>query len=135
MNNLILELTHEQAKHLMSCLIRTNASGKDLDVGEMVEGRIGKYFDESKVVISLDEKYRNKKYKFMVIGYEHFLKDYDGEIVTLTSVIQDPNYKDLNDAFLFNFNYNTINGSTKKEYLMMEEFMDAIRSGSIIEVI
>lgn len=35
-----IELTKDEAKHLLACLVRTSASGKDLDVGEMVENKI-----------------------------------------------------------------------------------------------
>lgn len=40
MENIIIELTPEDARHLMSALMRTHASGKDLDVSEKVENEI-----------------------------------------------------------------------------------------------
>jgi len=46
-NTLILELTEKEAKHLMNCLMKTNASGKDLDVGEMIEEKIFIYLKEN----------------------------------------------------------------------------------------
>lgn len=42
MENIIIELTPEDARHLMSALMRTHASGKDLDVSEKVENEIFK---------------------------------------------------------------------------------------------
>lgn len=41
--NIILELTKEEAISLMRCIMLTNASGKDLDVGEMIENKIQEY--------------------------------------------------------------------------------------------
>ena len=42
MENIIIELTPEDARHLMSALMRTHASGNDLDVSEKVENEIFK---------------------------------------------------------------------------------------------
>jgi hypothetical protein len=36
----VLELTKAEARGLMSCLMRTHASGTDLDIGEMVEEKL-----------------------------------------------------------------------------------------------
>ncbi len=43
--NFKLELTEQEARHLMNCIMRTNAKGKDLDVGEMIEKSIIKYLN------------------------------------------------------------------------------------------
>jgi hypothetical protein len=40
---LTLELTKEEAKGLLACLMRTHASGTDLDVGEMIEDKLAKF--------------------------------------------------------------------------------------------
>jgi hypothetical protein len=37
---LVLELTKAEARGLMSCLMRTHASGTDLDIGEIVEEKL-----------------------------------------------------------------------------------------------
>jgi hypothetical protein len=47
MEILILELSLEESKHLLRCLRMTHASGKDLDVGEMVEDKIVKFIKEN----------------------------------------------------------------------------------------
>jgi hypothetical protein len=54
-NNLILELTEQEAKHLMNCLMRTHANGKDLDVGEMIEEKIFTYLKEN------SDEYKSKQ--------------------------------------------------------------------------
>ena len=41
----ILELTRAEALGLMSCLVRTSASGTDLDVGEMVEDKLAEFLN------------------------------------------------------------------------------------------
>lgn len=38
-----LELTQEEARGLLNCLMRTSANGKDLDVGEMVEEKLWEF--------------------------------------------------------------------------------------------
>lgn len=40
---LTLELTKEEAKGLLACLMRTHASGTDLDVGEIIEDKLAKF--------------------------------------------------------------------------------------------
>lgn len=40
---LTLELTKEEAKGLLGCLLRTHASGTDLDVGEIIEDKLAKF--------------------------------------------------------------------------------------------
>lgn len=42
----IIELTTQEAKLLLGCLMRTHASGKMLDVGEKVEDEIMKQLKE-----------------------------------------------------------------------------------------
>jgi hypothetical protein len=37
---LTLKLTKEEARGLLTCIMRTSAKGKDLDVGEMVEEQL-----------------------------------------------------------------------------------------------
>lgn len=38
-----LELTQQEARGLLNCLMRTSANGKDLDVGEMVEEKLWEF--------------------------------------------------------------------------------------------
>ena len=38
-----LELTKVEAMGLMSCLLKTSASGTDLDIGEMVEAKLAEF--------------------------------------------------------------------------------------------
>jgi hypothetical protein len=40
---LTLELTQQEARGLMNCLMRTHAKGTDLDVGEMVEEKLWEF--------------------------------------------------------------------------------------------
>lgn len=44
--NIILELTKEEAISLMRCLMLTNAKGKDLDVAEVIENKIQEYLKD-----------------------------------------------------------------------------------------
>lgn len=43
---LTIELSKEEARHLLNCLIRTSAKGKDLDIGEMVEEKLVKFLNQ-----------------------------------------------------------------------------------------
>jgi hypothetical protein len=43
MEKLTLELTQEEARGLLNCLMRTHAKGKDLDVGEIIEEKLWEY--------------------------------------------------------------------------------------------
>ena len=43
MAKLTLELTQEEARGLLNCLMRTSASGKDLDVGEIIEDKLWEF--------------------------------------------------------------------------------------------
>ena len=47
METLILELSLEESKHLLRCLMMTHAKGKDLDVGEMIEDKIHNFIKEN----------------------------------------------------------------------------------------
>jgi hypothetical protein len=42
---LTLQLTKEEARGLLTCIMRTSAKGKDLDVGEMVEEQLVKFLN------------------------------------------------------------------------------------------
>lgn len=44
-DKLKLELTKEEARHLLNCLVRTSAKGKDLDVSEMIEDKLVKFLN------------------------------------------------------------------------------------------
>lgn len=44
--SLTLKLNKEEARHLLNCLIRTSAKGKDLDVGEMVEEKLVNFLNQ-----------------------------------------------------------------------------------------
>jgi hypothetical protein len=127
MNNLRLDLTYEQAQGLMSCLIRTNARGKDLDVGEMIEGKIVEYYDQCKDLLNIQEEYIGKKYK------NHYVNEHD-EFITVQDVIQDPCYPDLFDEFLIIFSITNKDGTPDEIELMHYEVMDAIEDGRLIEI-
>lgn len=43
--DLILKLNKQDAQHLLSCLIRTSAKGKDLDVSQIIEEKIVAYLN------------------------------------------------------------------------------------------
>jgi len=47
-NKFILELTTEESKNLLNCLMRTYANGKDLDVGIMIEDKISEFLKKNK---------------------------------------------------------------------------------------
>jgi hypothetical protein len=46
MEKLTLELTKEEARGLLNCILTTNASGKDLDVGEMIEEKLFEFLKQ-----------------------------------------------------------------------------------------
>jgi hypothetical protein len=45
-DKLKLELTKEEARHLLDCLARTSAKGKDLDISEMIEDKLFKFLND-----------------------------------------------------------------------------------------
>ena len=45
---LTLQLTKEEARGLMNCLIRTSAKGKDLDAGEKIEEQLWEFIKDKK---------------------------------------------------------------------------------------
>lgn len=44
----VLELTKEEVRGLLTCIISTSASGTDLDIGEMVEKKLVKFLNNIK---------------------------------------------------------------------------------------
>jgi hypothetical protein len=54
-----LELTQEEARGLLNCLMSTSASGKDLDVGEIIEDKLWGYLKplESKEQVKCYDKF------------------------------------------------------------------------------
>ena len=44
----VLELTKQESRGLLTCILSTSASGTDLDIGETVEKKLLKFLNDTK---------------------------------------------------------------------------------------